>query len=390
MYLGWDSMDMLYFGRMGLWTQVREWFNKQSSTTRFIIGAILAVTFLTQWKFVVGVLIFGAVVAAVLMYMRYTKVIGPSVSQKKPAAPEPEVHIPPFIDKLKEAVSAKKSPPPITIKPMNAARIVLGILALIILISVGTRTFVVVPAGAVGVYSLFGKVSANELDSGLHLINPLGRVDKMSVRTEQYTMSASQNEGARLGDDSIDALTKEGLTLKLDITVLYNLEKDKASDVFIALGKNYPEKIIRPEVRSSIRNIIAQYDANAVYTEKREDVILALTNNLKATLVKRGIVLQDVLLRNVALPAKLADSIQEKLQADQEAQRYDFILEKEKKEADRKRIEAAGQRDSQQIIAEGLTPNYLNYLYIQNLKDNKGTIYVPTSPTTGLPLFKGL
>ena len=104
----------------------------------------------------------------------------------------------------------------------------------------------------------------------------------------------------------------------------------------------------------------------------------------------RGIVVEDVLLRNVQLPANLAQSIQEKLQAEQEAQKYDFILEKEKKEKERKIIEAEGQRDAQKIINESLTSNYLYYLYINDLKSRAGTIYVPTNPSTGMPLFRDL
>lgn len=268
---------------------------------------------------------------------------------------------------------------------------IIGIVAGIIIAAVIIGRFlIVIPAGTVGVYELFGKVSPNEISSGLHFVNPLGQVEKMSIRTEQYTMSVAQEEGVKKGDDSIDALTKEGLQLQLDITVLYSLQKDKASDVYLQLGSDFAQKVIRPEIRSAIREVAARYDANAVYSEKRKEMTEKIHESLASSLNTRGINVEDVLLRNVSLPAKLSDSIQEKLQADQEAQRYEFVLQKESKEAERKRIEAAGQRDAQKIIADGLTPNYLNYLYIQNLKDNKGTIYVPTSATTGLPLFKSV
>lgn len=251
-------------------------------------------------------------------------------------------------------------------------------------------SIIIVDAGETGVYSLFGKVNDNELHSGFHLVNPLGKVNKLSVRTEEYTMSVVANEGNKQGDDSIDALTKEGLKLNLDITVLYHLQEDKASDVYRDIGLTYDEKVIRPEIRSSIREVISQYTAKEIYSDKREESNKKIFDILKNNLEPRGIVLETVLLRNVALPENLAKSIQEKLQAEQEAQKYDFILDKEKKEKQRKVIEAEGQRDSQKIINESLSPNYLYYLYIQGLKDRQGTIYIPTSPTTGMPVFKDL
>ncbi len=264
--------------------------------------------------------------------------------------------------------------------------LVIGIVALIVLINF----IIVIPAGQTGVYHLFGKVRSNELSSGLHFVNPLATITKMSIRTEQYTMSVVQGEGEKIGDDSIDALTSEGLTIKLDITVFYHLNEDSASDVFKDLGTGYQEKIIRPEIRSAIREIIAGYDSKSIYSDKRDEIIISIKQKMIDNIEPRGIGVEQVLLRNVILPAKLDASIQEKLQAEQESQRYDFILEKEKKEADRKRIEAEGQRDAQKTINESLTSEYLNYLYIRELKDRPGTIYVPTSPDNGMPMFKGI
>lgn len=260
----------------------------------------------------------------------------------------------------------------------------------LILILVLSNIFVVIAAGETGVYHLFGKVADEELKSGLHIINPLASVTKMSIRTEQYTMSAARDEGQRTGDDSIDALTNEGLMITLDITVLYHLVEDKASDVYKNLGENYAEKIIRPEVRSAIREAVAKYDSKTIYSEKRDELTNIVKQKLDQVMSPRGLVAEGVLLRNVSLPQKLTSSIQEKLQAEQENQRYDFILAKEKKEAQRKVIEAEGQRDAQKIINESLSDKYLNYLYIKELKDRQGTIYVPINPQTGMPVFKGI
>lgn len=272
----------------------------------------------------------------------------------------------------------------------NPKRVVFSVVGAILLVWLFFASIVIIDAGEVGVYSFFGKVRDQEIKPGFHLVNPLAQVIKMSVRTEEYTMSKIQTEGRKIGDDSIPALTKEGLSVNLDITVLFHLEDDKASNVYIDLGINFEEKVIRPEIRSIIREVIALYEAKDIYSEKRDEAILKIKERLAGKLATRGIAVEDVLLRDVTLPDNLAKAIQEKLQAEQEAQKYDFVLQKEKKEADRKRIEAAGQRDSQKIINESLSTNYLYYQYINTLKDRQGTIYVPTNPSTGMPQFKEL
>jgi len=189
-----------------------------------------------------------------------------------------------------------------------------------------------------------------------------------------------------MGDDSIQSLTKEGLKVDLDITVLYRLIEDRASEVYREIGLDYDEKIIRPEVRDAIRTVIALYEAKDIYSEKREEAREKIREMLSASLNARGIEVESVLLRNVTLPPMLTQAIESKLTAEQEAQRYEFVLQREEKEAERKRIEAAGQRDAQTIINTSLSDRYLQYLYIQNLENREGTIYVPYD----LPLLRGL
>lgn len=266
------------------------------------------------------------------------------------------------------------------------SKAVVGVIIAVIFIIIIFRSIIIIPAGNTGVYHLFGNVKDQPLSSGLHLVIPLAKVEMMSIRTEQYTMSIVPQEGQKYGDDSIDALTKEGLKVNLDITAFYHLQEDKAPEVFKTLGLNYEEKIVRAEVRGAIRDIIALYDAKDIYSEKREEATNKIAEKLKNNLQPRGVELESVILRNVALPALLTQAIEAKLTADQEAQKYDFILQKETKEAERKRIEAAGQRDSQQIINQSLSNQYLQYLYIKELQNRPGTIYVPYD----LPLFKGI
>lgn len=288
-------------------------------------------------------------------------------------------------DSFKDAIDLGKINSMNNIKKISTS-VVVVILGLWLFFS----SIVIVDAGETGVYSLFGKVKDSELKSGFHLVIPLARVTRMSTRTEEYTMSKMSTEGKKTGDDSITALTKEGLEVSLDITVFYHLDENQASDVYKNVGENFEEKIVRPEIRSTIREVTAQFDAKGMYSDKREEANGLILSQLKEKLDKRGIIVEDTLLRNVSLPANLAQSIQEKLQAEQEAQKYEFILQKEMKEKERKIIEAEGQRDAQKIISEGLSTNYLYYVYINQLKDRQGTIYVPTGATTGMPLFSNI
>jgi prohibitin 2 len=264
------------------------------------------------------------------------------------------------------------------------------VIIVFILVMFGSSFWVIVDAGETGVPSLFGKVKNDELSSGFHVKNPFVKVTKMNIRTQEYTMSVTQGEGKIVGNDTIAALTKEGLSVDLDVTVLYHLMEEKASDVYKNVNVDYEEVIIRPQIRTAIREVVAEYSAKDIYSQKRQEVSENILQSLKDTAEVRGIFVEEVLLRNVVLPTNLANSIQEKLQAEQEAQRYDFLLEREKKEAERKRLEAEGQRDAQQIINQSLTPRYLEYLYINSLKDREGTIYVPTNASNGMPLFRGI
>ncbi len=274
----------------------------------------------------------------------------------------------------------------------KAKKMIITIAGIVLLTWLFFASIVVIEAGQTGIYSLFGKVRDNELSSGFHLVIPLAKITKMSIRTEEYTMSIAQDEGKRAGADAITSLTKEGLSVDLDMTVLFRIEEEKASDIYSTVGvrEDIDEKIIRPSIRTSIRDVIAQYEAKDIYSEKRQEAAQKIKEALSADLEHRGIVIEEVLLRNVALPMTLSVAIQEKLQAEQEAQKYDFILQKEAKEKERKVIEAEGQRDAQKIINESLSTNYLYYLYINSLKDREGTVYVPTGTSSGMPLFRDL
>jgi len=227
----------------------------------------------------------------------------------------------------------------------------------------------VVPPGSVGVQILFGKVRQEPLPSGLHLVNPFIDLKLMSVRTEVYTMSSRRYEGIhRNVDDAIVCLTRDGLSIKLDVSVWFRLDGQQAPRVFREIGEDYVEKIVRPAVRSAIRNQAANHLAADIYSEKREELQHGIESELRGELKERGIILERVLLRNVELPTKLQQAINEKLAAEQEAQRMKFILQREEQEAERRKIEAEGIAKSNQIIGKSLSIEYLQWYYITVLE----------------------
>src|SRR3989338_5295266 len=183
-----------------------------------------------------------------------------------------------------------------------------GVFLVVLLVLIfGSSFWTVVEAGETGVRSFFGKVRDEEFSSGFHLKNPLERITKMNIRTQDYTMSVAQGEGERYGADAISALTKEGLAVDLDITVLYHLVEERASDVYRDIGLAYDEIVIRPQIRSVIREVIAQYEAKDIYSEKRQEAAQKIFVILNDQLEPRGIELEDVLLRHVELPKNLAE-----------------------------------------------------------------------------------
>lgn len=253
--------------------------------------------------------------------------------------------------------------------------------------------FVSIGAGEVGVkFNQFGGVEEDELGEGLHIVPPWVSVTKYSVRSETYTMSGRSGEGQIAGDDQITALTLEGLTLGMDITVRYRLMSDEVSMIHQNLGTNYAEKIVRPTIKSSIREVVSTKTALQVYGEERQLVAGEMLNNIGNALEGDGIIVEEVLVRNVVLPTRVAEAIEAKLQADQDAQRMIFVKQKEQLEAERKIIEANGvanatiaqaygEAEALKIINEQLAknPDLINYKYIQMLQGQEiQTMLVPT------------
>jgi regulator of protease activity HflC (stomatin/prohibitin superfamily) len=239
----------------------------------------------------------------------------------------------------------------------------------VMLIGISLSCFVQIDAGQVGVKKLFGKVQPDVLESGLHFINPFYEIEKMDVKTQNYTMSGIHDEGAKSGDDAIRVLTADGLEVTIDLTVLYRLIPTDAPKLVKETGVDYEYKIVRPIARTRIRDNAVYYEAVALYSSKRDEFQNRIFNGIETDFKKRGLLLENLLVRNITLPAAVKGTIEQKIQAEQESQKMQFVLQKEKQEADRKRIEAQGIADYQHIISESLTDKQLQYEQIKAYKE---------------------
>lgn len=253
---------------------------------------------------------------------------------------------------------------------------IIAFVLVILLFSSITR----VDTGHVGVLTLFGKVTGETLGEGIHLINPLKTNNEMSVQTQTIKESAN-------------VPSSEGLMMALDTSLIYHLNPDRAAEVFQKIGSDYQDKVVENQLRSAIREATASHTANALYTGEREMVAKQILDRISEDLGKRGITVEAVLLRDIQLPATLKASIEAKQQAEQEALAMNFRLQKETQEAQRKRIEAAGVRDFQQIVAQGITPSLLEWKGIEateNLaKSANSKVVVIGNNKNGLPLILG-
>jgi regulator of protease activity HflC (stomatin/prohibitin superfamily) len=241
----------------------------------------------------------------------------------------------------------------------------------------------IIEPGKVGVQVLFGKVQDQVLESGLHIINPAVDVTTFSVQTENYTMSAKSSEGQVQGDDAIKVLSSDGLEVTIDLSVLYKINPAKAPFILQNIGVNYEDKIVRPVTRTAIRDNAVNYQAVDLYSTKREEFQYKINKTITDNFAKNGLEVQQILVRNISLPATVRASIESKIQAEQDAQKMQFVLQKERQEADRKRVEAQGIADYQRIISIGLTDKQLQYQSILAQKE------IALSPNTKIIVMGG-
>jgi len=257
---------------------------------------------------------------------------------------------------------------------LGLGKILGGVLVLILLYA----SVAYVPAGHVGVLTLFGRVTGDVLSEGIHLVNPFKVNNTMSIRTQEKKETAS-------------VPSNEGLIMTLDTSLLFRLNAAKAAEVYRTIGPRYVDIVVEPNLRSTVRAVTAAHSANALYTGAREEVARSIQEELSRILAERGIVVESVLLRDIQLPLMLKSSIEAKQQAEQDALRMNFVLQKEKQEAERKRIEAQGIADFQRIVAQGISPQLLEWKGIEATErlatSPNSKVVLIGSARTGLPLI---
>lgn len=254
----------------------------------------------------------------------------------------------------------------------------LGVLAGVVVAVLQTAT--VVPAGSVGVVDFFGNVSDNTLKAGINFVNPMAKVQLFSIKTQEFK-------------ENMAVPSKEGMSVQLELSLLFSLDPENASKIYKTVGPNYQEIILTPQFRSVVRGVTAKYEAKALYTASREELQASITSDLQGLVGPRGIIIENAPMRQIILPPGLTASIEEKLKAEQESQRMQFVLRKEEQEAERKRIEAKGISDFQDIVSKGISDQLLRWKGIEateNLaKSNNSKVVVIGSGKDGLPIILG-
>lgn len=269
----------------------------------------------------------------------------------------------------------------------NMGRLIGGIRALgflVLIIGLFSSCVKQIDAGYIGVQSLFGKIQKRILHSGLNAVNPFVQIRHLDTRTQNYTMSGVHDEGDKGGDDAIRVLTRDGLEVTIDLSVLYRLNPEKGPDLIRSIGIDYKDKIIRPVSRTKIRDNAVYYDAVELYSTKRDEFQQKIFQSIEKEFQLRGLILENLLVRNITLPQTVKLTIESKINAEQEAQKMQFVLQKEKQEAERKRVEAQGIADYQRIISEGLSDKQLKYEQIKAYRElaasqNSKIIVMPQS-----------
>jgi regulator of protease activity HflC (stomatin/prohibitin superfamily) len=224
-------------------------------------------------------------------------------------------------------------------------------------------------SGQVAVQTLFGKVQHEVLYSGLAFVNPLVDLVYFDIKTQQYTMTSVHDEGDVKGDDAIRVLTSDGLEVAIDLTILYRPMPSETPRILQEIGVDYVSKIIRPITRTKIRDNAVFYTAVDLFSNKRDEFQKKVFAAIEADFRTRGVVLDEVLVRNINLPASVKTVIESKISAEQEAQKMQFVLDKERQEAERKRVEAQGIADYQRILSMGLSSQLLQYEMIKAQKE---------------------
>lgn len=266
-------------------------------------------------------------------------------------------------------------------KRFNKAESTFALIGIVVAALIAVSQFwTIIPAGHVGVIDIFGTVSDNTLYPGVNVVNPVANVIKFDARTQEVK-------------EEMTVPSKEGLTVQIEISLLFSLSFENANKIYKTVGEDYVEKILKPQFRSVVRGVTAKYEAKSLYTADREKLSKEIETELSSLVGPRGITLEAAPMRQIKLPAGLTASIEEKLQAEQESQRMEFVLTREKQEAERKRIEAKGIADFQDIVSKGISDQVLKWKGIEATEklaaSNNTKVVVIGSGKDGLPIILG-
>lgn len=234
----------------------------------------------------------------------------------------------------------------------------------------------VIDDGQVGVKKTLGHINDAEVGTGLTIIIPfIQSLEIYDVKTQEIK-------------ETSQVPSSEGLIITLDVSVLYKLESTNVAELRKSVNQNFKETLVVPYIRNEIRDTVSGYEAKTIYSQEgRKEVALQVQDNLREKLEPRGIIVEDVLLRDIKLPAKVTQAIELKLEKEQEAQRKEFELVSATKDAEIEVARAKGVAEANKIIADSISQQYIQYLWVQGLNDGSSeVIYVPTE--ANLPILE--
>jgi prohibitin 1 len=256
---------------------------------------------------------------------------------------------------------------------MNRKYYFLMTMAFFTTITLLTSSCMVVKQGEVGAKRKLGEYKNQPYTEGLRIYNPL-ITSIIRVPTRTVNLEVSLNLPSR-----------EGLTIQSEVSILYNISPRKVPDILRTVGPDFERSIILPVFRSAVADVTARFDAKDMHTGERATIEIAIRDQMSKLLSDRGINVEAVLLKSIVLPRSLSAAIEQKLEAEQAAQRMEFVLQEARREAERKRIEAEGVRDAQNIIAQGLSPILVQYksieAFLELAKSNNAKVIISDGKT---------
>ncbi|MCA2000761.1 MAG: hypothetical protein LDL51_02730 [Chloroflexi bacterium] len=295
-------------------------------------------------------------------------------------------------------------------KGLNTLLVVFLVTA-VLLTTLGAGVVFIEPDQLAVVVTVIGQggIRQEALGAGLHWIVPFAeRVEKYSILNQTYTMSSAADEGQYAGEDSIQVRTKDGQQVYIDASVIYAINPQKATDLYRTWRFNYEEGLVRPQARGVIRDVASQYGVEEIVSTKRAEMESGITEELERIFANNNLILRDFVLRNIRFSDEYALAVEQKQIAEQQAQQAKFVVEQKKQEAEQARQIAQGQADAaviaakgaadarliqaeaeakaNQLLAQSLTPELIQYQYILKLAPGVQSIFIPSDNQFILPL----